>query len=286
MSTPIDTSMHGKICLVTGATSGVGLVTARELARRGARIIGVGRNPNRCDSALEHIRQVTGNHAVDYIVTDLSSQAQIRQLAQTVMAGYPRLDVLVNNAGGFFVKREVSVDGFEMSFALNHLSYFLLTNLLLDMIKASQPARIVNVSSGVHYGAKIHFDDLQCEKKFGYLRAYGQSKLANILFTFELARRLQDFPVTANVLHPGFVRSNFGRNNSGFIGFGIKMAYFFGMSPEKGARTSIYLATSPEVEGITGKYFSNQKVANPDPVANDPQIAQRLWEVSAELTGL
>jgi len=288
MKTPtlLDNPMQGKICLVTGSTSGIGLVTARELAQRGARVIVVGRSPERCDSAVEYIRQATGNHAVDYIVTDLSSQTQIRQLAETVMAGYPRLDVLVNNAGGLFVKRQVSVDGLEMAFALNHLGYFLLTNLLLDMIKASLPARIVCVSSAAHYGSKIYFNDLQCEKKYGYMRAYGQSKLANILFTFELARRLKDFPVTANALHPGFVKSNFGRNNGGIVGAGAKVVYLFGISPEKGAQTSIYLATSPEVEGITGKYFTNKKVAKPDPLANDPGTARRLWEVSAELTGL
>ena len=199
--------MEGKVCLVTGATAGIGLVTALELARQGARVIGVGRSPERCAEAARQIREQTGTSAVEFLVADLSSQAEVRRLADQVKAATGRLDVLVNNAGLIRLEREVTVDGLEMTFALNHLAYFLLTNLLLDTLKASTPARIVSVASAAHQGCKINFDDLQGETKYSPWRAYQQSKLANILFTRELARRLEGTGVTANALHPGYVRT-------------------------------------------------------------------------------
>ena len=209
--------MEGKVCLVTGATAGIGLVTALELARQGARVIGVGRSPERCAEAARQIREQTGTSAVEFLVADLSSQAEVRRLANQVKAATGRLDVLVNNAGLIRLEREVTVDGLEMTFALNHLAYFLLTNLLLDTLKASTPARIVSVASAAHQGCKMNFDDLQGETKYSPWRAYQQSKLANILFTRELARRLEGTGVTANALHPGYVRTQIFRAE-GFSG--------------------------------------------------------------------
>ena len=209
--------MEGKVCLVTGATAGIGLVTALELARQGARVIGVGRSPERCAEAARQIREQTGTSAVEFLVADLSSQAEVRRLANQVKAATGRLDVLVNNAGLIRLEREVTVDGLEMTFALNHLAYFLLTNLLLDTVKASTPARIVSVASAAHQGCKMNFDDLQGETKYSPWRAYQQSKLANILFTRELARRLEGTGVTANALHPGYVRTQIFRAE-GFSG--------------------------------------------------------------------
>jgi NAD(P)-dependent dehydrogenase (short-subunit alcohol dehydrogenase family) len=279
-------SIEGKVCLVTGATAGLGLVTARELARAGAHVIGTGRTQDRCSNAVRQIREATGTSSIDYLVADLSRQAEVRELAARVQSMTPRLDVLVNNAGGIYLKRELSADGLEMTFALNHLGYFLLTNLLLDLLKASAPARIVNVSSAAHLGGKINFDDLQAKKRYSGWRAYQQSKLANLLFTRELARRLEGTGVTANALHPGYVNTQIFRVK-GFAGWLMRRAAdLFAITPEQGAQTSIYLATSPEVEGITGKYFVKQKPAPSSPASHDDATARRLWEVSESLTGL
>ena len=211
----MDPEQHlvGKIILVTGATSGIGYITARELARQGAQVILVGRDPVRTDSAVDSIRSETGSSQVSRLLADLASQAEIRRLAGQFSQQYPRLDVLVNNAGGFFLRRRLSPDGLEMTFALNHLAYFLLTLLLLPALEAAGEARIVNVASDAHESGKINFDDLQSEHRYFSWAAYGQSKLANILFTYELARRLGDRKITANVLHPGFVATNLARNN-------------------------------------------------------------------------
>jgi len=275
-----------KVCLVTGGSGGIGEVTALEIARQGMQVVIVSRNEQRCQAATERIRLETGNPAVDYMVADLSSQAEVRRVAQCFREKYPRLDVLVNNAGGFYMKRLESVDGIELTWALNHLNYFLLTDLLLDMLKASGPARIVNVSSNAHASGGINFDDLEGKRfYFGWL-AYAQSKLANVLFTFELARRLQGSSVTTNVLHPGFVASNFGRNNNGLAKVAIHLIYRFGISPEEGARTSIYLATSPEVEGISGEYFVNCKAKQAAKAAYNEAVAGRLWQVSQQMCGL
>jgi len=278
--------LKDKVCLVTGATSGIGLVTARELARLGATTVLVSRSPERCSAAVQSIRQETENPGVDFIAADLSSQAQIRQAANTFQGRYPQLHVLVNNAGGYFLRRHKSIDGIEMTWALNHLSYFLLTNLLLGTIQASAPARIVNVSSGAHQGGRINFDDLQGKRwSFGWT-AYSQSKLANVLFTKELARRLEGSRVTANALHPGFVATNFAKNNGALARLFMPLAQMGALSPEEGALTSIYLASSPEVEGVSGKYFYKGQEAPPNPASDDLETARRLWEISAEMTGL
>jgi NAD(P)-dependent dehydrogenase (short-subunit alcohol dehydrogenase family) len=200
---------------------------------------------------------------------------------------FSRLDVLVNNAGAYFLTRHESVDGIEMTFALNHMAYFLLTNLLLDMLVASAPARIISVSSAAHYGAQLNFDDVEHKKRYRGLQAYGQSKLANLLFTNELARRMESKNVTANALHPGFVASDFAKNNLGIFRPLMSLSRMAGaISPEEGAQTSIFLASSPQVEGVTGKYFSGKQVVEPSPAALDHEAARRLWEISARMTGI
>ncbi|HKJ66549.1 MAG TPA: SDR family oxidoreductase [bacterium] len=280
-----DPYMMDKRCLITGATSGIGKVTATDLAGRGASVVLVGRNQGKSQLTVEHIRQETGNRQIEYLIADLSVQAEIHQLAETFKEQYDRLDVLINNAGAIFFSREETQDGLERTFALNHLGYFLLTNLLLDMIRQSAPVRVINVSSEAHRGASINFDDLQCEEKFSPMRAYGQSKLANILFTYELDRRLENTNITVNALHPGFIASNFGRN-AGLLGKIIMpVLYLFAKSPEKGAQTSIYLATSPEVEGVSGHYFINEQPATSSEESYDSDVAARLWNMSEELTG-
>lgn len=280
--------MSGRICMVTGATGGIGKVTAQALARQGATVIVVGRNRAKTVATVEQVTCQTGNPAVEYLLADLAVQDEIRRLAEEFKARYDRLHVLVNNAGAFFVSRHESADGIEMTFALNHLGYFLLTNLLLDTITASAPARIINVSSMAHDGVQINFHDLQGKGKFNGWQAYGQSKLANVLFTYELARRLEGTGVTANALHPGFVATSFGANNAGFLGRGVKrvMNLVTGISPEEGAETSIYLAMSPEVEGVTAQYFVKKKAVQSSEASYDEDAARRLWEVSAEMVGL
>ena len=279
-------TLQNKTCIVTGATAGIGLATVKALAEMGATVVGVSRNPKKCQVAEARIRKETGNLVVDFMVADLSSQAQICQLAVDFQRRHPRLDMLVNNAGAFFIKRRVSVDGFEMTFALNHLNYFLLTQLLLDTLKASAPARVVNVSSNAHYGSPLDFNNLQLEQNYGGMRAYGRSKFANILFTYELARRLVGSGVTANTLHPGFVRTHIGRDN-GVLGQLIQPFIFLrALSPEEGARTGIYLATSPEVANVSGEFFFRNKAVCSDPATYDQDAAQRLWEISEEVTGL
>jgi NAD(P)-dependent dehydrogenase (short-subunit alcohol dehydrogenase family) len=284
----MDSDLSGKTFLITGATAGIGEVTARELARRGGRVIVVSRDPGRCAATVMRIREETGCQEVEYVAADLSSQAQVRRLADEVYRRCDRLDALVNNAGAWFNSRQVSVDGIEMTFALNHLSYYLLTLLLLDLLKASAPARVVNVSSNAHQAAKIDFGDLQSQRRrYAGFRAYGQSKLANILFTYELARRLEGSHVTANALHPGFVATRFGKNNGSLLALGIDVAYrLFALSPEQGARTSLYLAASPEVEGVTGRYFVRERAVRSAPASYNQADAGRLWQVSAEMTGV
>jgi retinol dehydrogenase-12 len=278
--------MDGKVCMVTGATSGIGKVTARELLRKGAMLVMVGRSQERCDITAEQFRKDTGSELVDYLVADLSSQAEVRRLANDFLGRYDRLDVLVNNAGGFFMKRQESVDGIEMTFALNHLNYFLLTHLLLECVQASAPARIVNVSSNGHRGARINFDDLQGERSYSGWRAYAQSKLANVLHAYELSRRLDADRVTVNALHPGFVSTRLARNNGLVFQLVMPLMRIIARSPEEGARTSVYLATSPQVQGVTGKYFEDSQVVPADPAADDEATAQRLWRVSMGMTGL
>ncbi len=277
--------MQGKTCLVTGATSGIGLVTARELARKGAAVIVAGRSQGSAQSAADQIRAETGSKQVDYVWADLSSHAEIREMAGEVQRLYSRLDVLVNNAGAYFLRRQESVDGYEMTFSTNHLSYFLLTDLLLDLIKASAPARIINVSSNSHYNNPLDFDDLQNKARYRGMQPYGRSKFANVLFTYELARRLQGSGVTVNALHPGFVRTNMGKNNGWFARLIVPLVQLQGVTPEVGAETNIYLATSSDVNDVTGKYFVKNRAVDSDPATYDQAAAVRLSEISAGMVG-
>ncbi|NTV45136.1 MAG: SDR family oxidoreductase [Chlorobiales bacterium] len=276
--------MRNKVCLVTGATAGIGEVTACALAEKGATVIVVGRNSEKCERTIRDIKHKTGNEHVEYLLADLSVQKQTRELASQFKKKYQRLDVLVNNAGGIYTSRQLSEDGIEMTFALNHLAYFLLTNLLLDTLKESPSARIINVSSMAHIGGKIDFEDVQGNKWYTGWGAYGQSKLSNVLFTYELARRTEGTKITANALHPGVVATEFGKNN-GFFGTVMRGAMdLFSISPEEGAETTIYLASSSEVEGITGKYFNKKKPVQSSDASYDLKTAKRLWEISEEMT--
>jgi len=287
MSTKSD-HMNGKVVLITGATNGIGRVAALELAEMGATVIVVGRDAARTEATIHEIKQQTGSSAVDQIVADLSPMAEVRRAAEEFKSRYKRLDVLVNNAGAVFRQRQETVDGYEMTFALNHLAYFLLTNLLLDLLKTSAPSRIVNVSSDAHTSGKMNFDDLHSQRSYGQMgfAPYGNSKLANVLFTYELARRLQGTGVTANVLHPGFVASGFGRNNRGLMDLAMRVLHRFAISPEEGAQTIIYLASSPAVEGVSGKYFYKSKAVQSSPASYDEAAARRLWEMSEQMVGL
>ncbi len=282
----IDNIMQDKVCLVTGATSGIGEETAKVLAKSGATVIVVGRSEQKCAETVTQIRQQTSKAQVEYMVANLSSQKSIRALVKQFKNKYSRLDVLVNNAGAIYLSRQQSVDGYELTFALNHLGYFLLTNLLLDRILASAPSRIINISSAMHSGAPLDFDDLQNTRKYDGMRVYGQSKLANVLFTYELARRLEGKGVTVNAVHPGMVATNFAANN-GVLG---KIARPFinlgSISITEGAETMIYLATSPEVEGVTGKYFVRCKPRQSSPASYDEAVQKKLWQVSEEMIGL
>jgi NAD(P)-dependent dehydrogenase (short-subunit alcohol dehydrogenase family) len=279
-------TMQGKICLITGGTNGIGKSTAQKLARMGATVVIVGRNAQKTAQVVEEIRTISGNKNVDSLLADLSSQQEVRNLADEFKSRYSQLHVLLNNAGGVFMQRQLSVDGIEMTFAFNHLAYFLLTHLLLDTLKASTPARIINVSSDAHSSGKIEFDNLQGERNYSS-RAYGNSKLANILFTNELARRLEGTGVTVNALHPGFVATGFGKNNPGLLMKIIRAAVpLIARSPEKGAETSVYLATSISVEGMTGKYFYNSQAIPAAAQATDRTVAKKLWDVSTEMVHL
>jgi NAD(P)-dependent dehydrogenase (short-subunit alcohol dehydrogenase family) len=279
--------MTGQVCLVTGATSGIGQATAHALARLGATVVILGRNPEKSAATAAQVNQACKNPNTDCLLADLSSQTAIRRMAQQFKERYQRLDVLVNNAGAVFMQRQESIDGIEMTFALNHLGYFLLTNLLLDVLKASTPARIVNTSSELHRKAHLDFSDLQNARKYRGMDAYHQSKLANVLFTYELARRLEGTGVTANAFSPGLVATNLGMNNRGLSPLMKRLVdRLIGISPEEGAQTGVYLATSPQVAGVTGKYFVKQETVPSSPETYDEAVAARLWEASAELTGL
>jgi NAD(P)-dependent dehydrogenase (short-subunit alcohol dehydrogenase family) len=284
----LNTSMQGKVCIVTGANSGIGKATSLGLAKMGATVVMVCRERTKGEEAQNEIKTKSGNDAIDLLLADLSSQDSIRQLVENFLQHYTQLHVLVNNAGGVNLSRRVTVDGFEMTFAVNYLAPFLLTNLLLDKLKASAPARIVNVSSESHESAYIKMDDLQLEKKYRLMRAYGQSKLALVLFTYELARRLQGTGVTANCLHPGFVATNIGQSGVGRVGRSIVKLIFssLGISPEEGAKTSIYLASSPDIEGVTGKYFVKSIPVRSAPISYDESLQRQLWEESAKLVNL
>jgi NAD(P)-dependent dehydrogenase (short-subunit alcohol dehydrogenase family) len=279
-------SLQGKICLLTGATLGIGRATALGLARQGATLVIVGRDAARTRETADVLRRGTGNGNIDFLVADLSSQAEVRRLAATFKERYSRLDVLLNNAGAIFTERRLSVDGFEYTWALNHLAYFTLTLELLDLLKASAPSRIVNVASDAHRGGHLDFDDLQAEKGFRSMQVYCRSKLANVAFTYALARRLEGTRVTVNALHPGVVASGFGKNDGALLKWGMTLLRPFLISPEKGAKTSIYLASSPEVEGISGRYFVKCRERSSSPESYDESVQERLFRVSLEQTGL
>jgi NAD(P)-dependent dehydrogenase (short-subunit alcohol dehydrogenase family) len=279
--------MAGKVVLITGGTGGIGKATAIGLAMIGARVGVTGRDRARAEQAAADIRAASGNQAVDAFAADMTFQAEVRRLAVAILDAYPRLDVLVNNVGGFWAHRHLTADGLERTFALNHLAPFLLTNLLLDRLKASAPARVVTVSSGAQAMGQIAFDDLHGVRHYLGQRAYNQSKLANIMFTNELARRLEGAGVTANSLHPGVVRTNFGAEDQAWFFAVMSRALLLLLkTPAQGAQTSIYLASSPNLDGVTGQYFAKgrPKTANKD--AYDTNLTARLWRVSADLVGL
>ena len=279
--------MGGKIVVITGGTGGIGKATATGLATLGARVGITGRDPARAEQAAADIRAASGNPAVDAFAADMTSQNELRQLAAVVLEAYPRLDVLVNNVGGFWAHRHSTADGLERTFALNHLAPFLLTNLLMDRLKASAPARVITVSSGAQSMGRIEFDDLQGARSYSGQRAYNQSKLDNVMFTNELARRLHGTRVMANSLHPGVVRTNFGAEDQ---------AWFFTVisrvvrpllkTPAQGAQTSIYLASTPDLADVTGQFFTNGKPKRANRIAYDIDMTARLWRVSADLVGM
>jgi NAD(P)-dependent dehydrogenase (short-subunit alcohol dehydrogenase family) len=278
----MENIMEGKTCMITGANVGIGKQTALNLAKMGARVVMVCRDPEKGENAMAEIQSRSENSQIELMLANLSSMAAIRVLAKEFKNTHEKLDVLINNAGVVPWKRSLTVDGMELTFAVNHLAPFLLTNLLLDTIKASTPARIINLTSGLHTGASIDFDDLQSEKKFGGFHSYKEAKLANVLFTFELARRLEGTGVTVNTVHPGVIKTALGRHSPWYLRIGT----VFFKDPEVGAETPTYLASSPEVETVTGKYFKNKEQIQSCDEAYDEAIAKRLWDVSTELTGL
>jgi retinol dehydrogenase 12 len=278
--------LTGKTVVLTGATSGIGRATALGLADEGARLILVGRTPERCEETLAEIRRRTGRDDAVMLRADLSSLKEVRRLADEVLASADRVHVLLNNAGVTLLRRQLTVDGLEGTFATNHLAYFLLTGLLLPRLRESAPARIVNVASDAHRFGRLDLNDLQNEQRYRALRVYAQSKTANLLFTQELARRIAGSGVSANALHPGGIRSNLGRSEGKALEVVRKLVGLFLKSPEEGARTSLYLACSPEVEGVSGRYYAKCRERTPAAHARDPELARRLWERSEALTGL
>ena len=275
----------GKLVVITGATGGIGLAAARELARKGARLALVARSESRADAAEASIREAAGSAAVvDKLKADLTSQEDVRRLAAEIRSRYTHLDVLINNAGAIYSRRQLSRDGIELTWALNHLAPFLLTTLLIDLLKASAPARVITTSSMPHRGVRIPFDDLNAERGYRSYRRYGESKLANILFTVELARRLEGSGVTANCFHPGFVATGFNRNNGPFMNCLMKTAGPLARSPERGADTLVWLADSPDLGEVSGRYFTDRRPRTPSPEAQNAEAARRLWDVSLAQT--
>ncbi|KAA3644693.1 MAG: SDR family NAD(P)-dependent oxidoreductase [Chloroflexi bacterium] len=280
--------MQDKLVLITGGTSGIGFETARALAEMGAHVIITARDEEKGHNNVEALKRYTGSDKVDYLVCDFADQQQVRELAASYKEKHARLDVLINNHGAAYFGRQTTTEGYEMTLAVNHLGYFLLTHLLLDTLKASAPARIVNVASNAHERANIDFNDIHLENEYAAMKAYGQSKLGNILFTYELSRRLEGSGVTVNCLHPGFVATNMGANNIPFFGFLFKLIFniFVPVKSPEGASTSIYLASSPEIEGTSGKYFVDERPAPSNRISYNVDVARRLWDLSMEMTGL
>ncbi len=285
--------MDGKSCIITGANSGIGKETARGLAKLGAHVIMVCRDHDKGEEARQDlIAEADGedggnpNPQIDLLIADLSSQSSIRNLATDIRSEYETIDVLINNAGLIMGNHTLTEDGIEWTFAVNHLAPFLLTNLIIEPLLKAHSARIVTVSSGAHHMGKIDFDDLQARKGFRGFRVYSNSKLANVLFTKGLSRMLQGTGITANCLHPGVVRTNFGRSASPLFHMMFVLGNPFMISPKRGAATSVYLASSPDVEGVSGEYFRRKKIARSSQITHDATAAKRLWEMSSELTKL
>lgn len=282
----VDSELNGKTVLITGATSGIGLETSVELARLGAQVVMVGRDPAKTGRSLEAVRSRSGSPNVDSLLCDLASQRQVRALAESFKAKHDRLDILVNNAGLVSTRRRLTEDGVESTFAVNYLSVFFLTNLLLDRLRASAPARVVIVSSASHYAGTLDFDDLGFARGYQIMRAYSRSKLAEVLFTRELARRLEGTGVTVNALHPGTVATGIWNRAPGFARpFFAVAKRFFMISAAEGAQTIVYLASSPQVADISGQYFDHNQPKRPSRLAQDDALAARLWEESLRLTG-
>lgn len=280
-------NMSRKVCLVTGATAGIGKVTASALASKGAEVIITGRSQEKAERTVHEIKSASGNGAIYYLLADFADLDQVRKLASEVKERFLHLDVLVNNAGSFFNTRKETSYGVERTFLVNHLAPFLLTNLLLNSLKISGDGRVINVSSDAHRYGNIDFNDLCFKRVYVGMKAYARSKLANILFTYELVRRLGLDGVTFNALHPGHVATDIWRNDFSFIGPALKKVMgFFALTPEQGADNSIFLASSPEISGVSGKYFVKRKPARSSPLSYDQELATSLWEVSAELTSL
>jgi len=278
--------MGGTTVLITGGTSGIGKATAVAMAAMGANVVVVGRNQERGGAAVEEIKAQSHNESVELMLADLSVQAEVRRLAEEFLERYDRLDVLVNNAGLVQSKRTETPDGIETTLAINHLAPFLLTNLLLGCLEQSAPSRVITVSSEAQRWGTMDFEDMQSRRKYRGFPVYGMTKLANIMFTYELAERLDGTGVIANCLHPGSVGTNFGQNNMGAMALFFRTFKPFMRSPEQGADTLIWLASSPEVDGVSGKYFSDRKEIEAKKVAYDPAARRRLWEISEDLTGL
>ena len=278
--------MNGKIVVITGATSGIGQVAAEKLASMGARIVQIARNRERGEAAMKRLRDIAPNTAHSIYYGDLSRISEMKRVAAEIAAAEPRIDVLINNAGAMFGSRQLTEDGLERTFALNHVSYFVLTNGLRERLIASAPSRVVNTASDAHERAKLDFDDLQSARGYRGFKIYGRSKLCNILFTRELARRLAGTGVTANCLHPGFVATRFGDQSGGWFSVVVRIAKHFALSPEQGAETLVYLASSPDVAGVTGQYFCKCAIATPSKEARDDAKARQLWVETAKLAGV
>jgi NAD(P)-dependent dehydrogenase (short-subunit alcohol dehydrogenase family) len=278
--------MRGKVVVVTGATSGIGRIAAERLAARGARIVFIARDQGRAEHTLARLGKVGPDAAHKALIADLSKLTDTKRIGYRIAEEEPRIDVLINNAGNIFARGTVTADGLERTFSLNHMAYFVLTLMLRDRLVTSSPARIVNTASRAHQGNLLDFHDLQMEKHYRVMTAYGRSKLANILFTRELARRLAGTGVTANCLHPGFVATRFGQSEGGFFGMMVRLSMFFARTPEQGAETIVYLASSPDVATATGGYFVDCREVAPSLAAQDDAAARRLWDESMRLARL
>jgi len=279
-----DNAARNKVVVITGGSDGIGFVSAEVMAAKGAHVILVGQNRDKCAETVATIKNATGNPAVSFEVADLSTLSEVRDLAARLLESQATIDVLMNNAGGFFRERQQTEDGLEYTFALNHMAYFVLTDLLLARLKQAEQGRIINVASRVHQNGKVNFDDLQGRANYAGWPAYCQSKLMNVMFTYALARRLGGTAVTANSLHPGFVASKFGHNNKGMVGLGMRVAQaLMAISPQSGAKTQVHLATDPALVATTGGYFVKSRAVDSSAASLDVEVQERLWMVSEEL---